>query len=161
LYIYIFLIALVEFSFLGFGGPEKDRFVGGLAKTERLSPLATDTTSQLDVLWHDGDTLGVDSAQVGVLKQTNQVSLGSLLKSHDGRGLEAEIGLEVLGDFTDQTLEGELPDQKLGALLVTTDLSESDGSGPVPVGFLNSTGSWGALTSGLGGQLLSWGLASS
>ena len=144
-----------------FGGPEKDRFEGGLAETERLSPLATDTTSQLDVLWHDGDTLGVDSAQVGVLKQTNQVSLGSLLKSHDGRRLEAEIGLEVLSDFTDQTLEGELPDQKLGALLVTTDLSESDGSGPVPVGFLNSTGSWGALTSGLGGQLLSWGLASS
>jgi hypothetical protein len=130
-------------------------------ETSRLSSLSTDTASQLDVLGHDGDTLGVDSAQVGVLKQTNKVGLGSLLKGHDGRRLEAEIGLEVLGDFTDQTLEGQLPDQQLSALLVTTDLSQSDGTGPVPVGLLHSTGGWCALTSGLGGQLLSWGLASS
>ena len=32
-----------------------------------------------DVLGHDGHTLGVDGAQVGVLGETNQVSLGSLL----------------------------------------------------------------------------------
>ena len=129
--------------------------------TERLSPLSTDTAGELDILGHDGDTLGVDSAQVGVLKQTNKVSLGCLLESHDGRGLESQIGLEVLGDFTDQTLEGQLPDQKLGALLVTTDFSQSDGSGPVSVGLLDSSSGRGALTSGLGGQLLPWGLASS
>ena len=129
--------------------------------TERLSPLSTDTAGELDILGHDGDTLGVDSAQVGVLKQTNKVSLGRLLESHDGRGLESQIGLEVLGDFTDQTLEGQLPDQKLGALLVTTDFSQSDGSGPVSVGLLDSSSGRGALTSGLGGQLLPWGLASS
>lgn len=34
----------------------------------RLSTLTTDTTSQLDVLWHDSDTLGVDGAQVGVFE---------------------------------------------------------------------------------------------
>ena len=145
---------------MGFGGPEKDRFVGGLAKTERLSPLATDTTSQLDVLWHDGDTLGVDGAQVGVLEETDQVGLASLLKGHDGGALESQIGLEVLGDFTDQTLEWQFPDEQLGALLVPSDFSQSDGSWPVPVGFLDSSGSRGALTSGLGGQLLPGGLAS-
>ena len=45
-----------------------------------LGPLSPNSPSELDVLWHDGHTLGVDGAQVGVLKQTNQVSLAGLLK---------------------------------------------------------------------------------
>jgi hypothetical protein len=32
-------------------------------------------------------------------EERNQVSLGSLLKGHDGGGLETQVGLEVLGDF--------------------------------------------------------------
>ena len=50
----------------------------------RLSTLTTDTTSQLDVLWHDCNTLGVDGAQVGVLEETDEVGLGGFLKGHDG-----------------------------------------------------------------------------
>ena len=38
----------------------------------RLSTLATDATGQLDVLRHDGDALGVDGAQVGVLEQATR-----------------------------------------------------------------------------------------
>jgi hypothetical protein len=125
-----------------------------------LSSLSTDSAGQLDVLGHDGHTLGVDGAQVGVLEETNQVSLGSLLESHDGRGLEPQVSLEVLGDFTDQTLEGQFPDEELGGFLVTTDLTESDGSGPVTMGLLDSSGGRGALTGSLGGQLFPGGLAS-
>lgn len=44
-----------------------------------LSPLSSYPAGQLDVLGHDGDTLGVDGAQVGVLKQADQVSLASFL----------------------------------------------------------------------------------
>jgi hypothetical protein len=44
-----------------------------------LSTLATDPPGQLDILGHDGDTLGVDSAQVGVLEQANQIGLAGLL----------------------------------------------------------------------------------
>lgn len=128
--------------------------------TNFLSSLSTDSASQLDVLGHDGDTLGVDGAQVGVLKETYQVSFRSLLESHDGRGLEPQIGLEVLGDLTDQTLEGQLADEKLGGFLVTTDLTESHSSGPVTMRFLDSSSGWGALTSSLGGQLFPGGLAS-
>ena len=76
----------------------------------------------------NGDTLGVDGAKVGVLKEGDEVSLNGLLKSTDGRRLEAEVRLEVLGDLTDETLEGELSDQELSGLLVTTDLTESDSS---------------------------------
>ena len=97
-------------------------------KRNKLRALATETTGKLDVLGLDGDTLGVDGAQVGVLEEGDEVSLNGLLESTDGGGLEAEIGLEVLGDLTNQTLEGELADQKLGGLLVATDLTESDGT---------------------------------
>ena len=102
----------------------------------------------------------MDGAQVGVLKESNQVSLAGLLQSHDGRALEAKISLEVLSDLTNKTLEGQLADEKLGGLLVTTDLTESDCSGPVTVRFLYTSGGRGALASGLSGQLLAWGFAS-
>ena len=125
-----------------------------------LSSLTTDAPGQLDVLGHDGDTLGVDSAQVGIFEKTNKVSLRGFLEGHNGRRLETQVSLEVLSDLTDKTLEGQLADQKFGGLLVTTDLTESDGTGTVTMGFLDSTGGGGALTGSLGGQLFTGGFAS-
>lgn len=49
----------------------------------------------------DGDTLGVDGTQVGVLEERDQVRLNRLLQRADGGRLEAEVGLEILRDFTD------------------------------------------------------------
>ena len=129
-------------------------------KIKKLSALSSDTAGQLDILWHDGDTLGVDGAQVGIFEKTNEVSLGSFLQSHNGGRLEAEVGLEVLSDLTDEPLERKLADEELGALLVTTNLTESDGTGPVPVGLLDSTGSRGGFASSLGGKLLARGFPS-
>ena len=125
-----------------------------------LSTLSADTAGKLDVLGHDGDTLGVDGAQVGVFEESYEVGFGSFLEGHDSRALETEISFEVLGDFTDQALEGKLADEELSALLVTTDLTESDGTGPVPVGLLDASGGGGRLASGLGGQLLARSLSS-
>ena len=148
-----------------------------------LRSLSSETTGELEVLRLDGDTLGVDGSQVGVLEQGNEVGFGGLLESHDGGRLESEVGLEVLSDFTDQTLEGELSDEELGrsgvsdaqggahegtnvrtvwkvgynscdsrrdSLLVSSDFSESDGSWPVPVWLLDTTGGGGGLPGGLG-----------
>ena len=129
--------------------------------TTNLRAFATDTTGQLDVLGHDSNTLGVDGAQVGVLEKANKVSFGGFLKGQDGRSLEAKIRLEVLGDLTDKTLEGQLADEKVGGLLVTTDLTKSDGSWAVTVGLLDTSGGWGRLTSCLGGELLTRSLSSS
>ena len=126
----------------------------------RLSTFTTDAASKLDVLGHDGDTFGVDGAQVGVLEKPDKVSLTGLLESQDSWALESQVSLEVLGNFTHQTLEWQFPDQQLGALLVTSDFTESDGSRPVSVWFLHSTSGWRTLTSGLGSQLLSWSLSS-
>ena len=70
----------------------------------------------------------MDGAQVGVLEERDEVGLHRLLERADGRALEAEVALEVLRDLTDEALEGELADEELGRLLVTTDLTESDGT---------------------------------
>ncbi len=104
-----------------------------------LSPLTSDSSGELDVLSHDGNTLSVDGCEVGILEQTNQVGLSGLLESQDSARLEAEIGLEVLSDLTNQTLEGELSDQELSALLITSDLSQSDSTRSVSVGLLDSS----------------------
>jgi len=104
-----------------------------------LSTLSTDPSGQLDVLWHDGHTLGVDGAQVGVFKQTHQVGLAGFLEGADGGGLETEISLEVLGDFSHEALEWQFADQQLGRLLVATDLTKSDCSGTITMGLLDAS----------------------
>ena len=126
-----------------------------------LSTFSTDAASQLDILGHDGDSLGVDGTQVGVFKETNQVSFRSFLQSHHGRGLETEVSLEILSNFTDKALERQLPDEELSALLVSPDLTESYSTRPVTMGLLDTSCSRGGLAGSLGSQLLAWGLATS
>lgn len=51
-------------------------------KTEEneLSSFTANTSSQLDVLRHNGDTFGVDGTQVSVFKQTDQVGFTGFLQ---------------------------------------------------------------------------------
>ena len=78
-----------------------------------LSSLSTDPPGQLDVLGHDGNPFGMDSAEVGVLEEPNKICFTSLLKSHNSGALEAQISLEVLSNLTNQPLERQLADQQL------------------------------------------------
>jgi hypothetical protein len=55
-------------------------------------PHPPDPPSELDVLLHDGHALGVDGAQVRVLKQRDEEGLGGLLQRHDGLRLPAHRG---------------------------------------------------------------------
>ena len=126
-----------------------------------LCSLSTDSAGQLNILGHDGDALGVDGAQVGVFKETHKVSFAGLLKSHDSRALETQIGLEILSDFTHKTLEGQLADQQLGGFLVATDLTKSDCSRPVTMRFLDSSSCGGALASRFGSELFAWSFSTS
>ena len=130
-------------------------------KSRCLASLSTDSAGELDVLRHDGHPLGVDGTEVGVLEEADQVGLGGFLESDDGGSLESEVVLEILGDLSDEPLERQLPDEKVGGLLVPPDLSESNGSRSVPTRLLDSSGSRGALTGSLGGELLSRGFTSS
>jgi hypothetical protein len=88
--------------------------------------LTTDTTSQLDVPWEDGDSLGVDSTQIGILEERHKISLGGFLQSGNGSGLEAQVSLVFLGDLTDKSLEWQLTDQQLCGLLVLSDFTQGN-----------------------------------
>lgn len=116
----------------------------------------------MDILLLDGDSLGVDGTQVSVLKEGDKVGLNGLLQSTDGGGLESEISLEVLGNLSHKSLEGELSDEQLGGLLVSSNLSQSDGTGLVSVRLLNTSGGVGGssgLSGSLGSNLLSGSLS--
>merc|ERR1719250_301778 len=116
--------------------------------------LASDSPCELNILGHNGDLLSVDGAQVGVLEQSHQVSLASLLQSHHSRALEPEISLEILSNLPHEALEWQLADQQLCRFLVPPDLSEGHSSWSVPVGFLNSSCGWGRFAGSLGSELL-------
>ena len=75
-----------------------------------LRAFASDSSRQLNIFWHDGNSFCVDRAQVGVFKQASQVRFGRLLQRQDGVRLESQVSLEVLGDFSDQALERQLAD---------------------------------------------------
>ena len=114
--------------------------------------LTTDSAGKLHILGHDGDSLGVDGAEVGVLEETDHVGLGSLLEGEDSRGLETELVSVLRSDFTDESLEGQFADEELGGLLEASDLTESDGAGSEAMGFLDAVGGRLGL---LGGSLVS------
>lgn len=48
----------------------------------------------------NGDTLGVNGAQVGIFEERNKISLNRFLEGTDGGGLEAKVRFEVLSNFT-------------------------------------------------------------
>jgi len=139
---------------------KRDEKRESVVSAETLGAFASDTARQLDILGHDGHALGVDGAKVGILEQTDQVSLRRFLQSADGGGLESQVSLEILSNFTDQTLERQFADQELGGLLVSPDLTKSDSSGPVAMGLLHTTRGWCALPGSLGGELLPGSLSS-
>ena len=146
---------------------------------KNLGTLAAQPPGKSEILGLNGHTLGVDRGKICVFEKGDEVSLSGLLQSHDGRGLESEVGLEVLSDLTNETLEGQLPDQELGRLLVPTDLSQSHSTGAEPMRLLHATSclktklengrrenarenAYSRLFAsgrGLGSELLPWGLA--
>ena len=104
------------------------RFLLDIIKFIQLCGLAANAAGELDVAGHDGDALGVDGAEVGVLEEGDDVGLGGLLEGAEGVRLETTVGLEVLGDLADEALEGELADEQVCGALVAADLAEGDGA---------------------------------
>ena len=104
-------------------------FCGGTLRT--LSP---DSSCQLDVFWHDGDSPGVDSTQIGIFKQADKVRLRCLLKTQERCCLEPQACLDILCDLPHYPLERQLSDEQRRTALVMTDVFQSHSSCPVPVG---------------------------
>ncbi|KRY04119.1 hypothetical protein T12_5679, partial [Trichinella patagoniensis] len=91
-----------------------------------LSPFTTNPPGKLNVFRHDGHPLCMDSTKVCVFKETNKVGFCSFLQCKHCMALETQISLEVLGDFTHQPLKWKLADEKLRALLILANFSESN-----------------------------------
>jgi hypothetical protein len=115
---------------------------------------------QVSVL-KERDEVGYRNRQQCPYSTRTKLTLTSLLERKDGRRLEAQVGLEVLGNLTHKTLERQLADEELGALLIATNLTESDGSGAETMRLLDTASGLGRTLAGLlGGELLAGRLAS-
>ena len=53
--------------------------------------FTSDSATEFHVLLHHCDSVGMDSAKVGVFKKTSEVGFGGFLESKQGLGLETEI----------------------------------------------------------------------
>ncbi len=59
--------------------------LGYLLMGPYLCTLTTDAASELNVLGHDGDTLGVDGTEIRVFEEADEVCLSRFLEREDGR----------------------------------------------------------------------------
>lgn len=104
----------------------------------------------------------MQGAKVRILEQRDEISLDGLLERTNSGGLEAQIGLVLLGNLTDEALERQLADKQLGTFLVLANFTESNGTGLITMRLLNAGGSMRAgctLASNLRGNLFTGRLA--
>ncbi len=102
--------------------------LGDVVEVVQVS-VSSDSSCEVEILLHDGHSLGVDGAQVGVLKETDEVGLSSFLHSEECLGLEPDLIINAFSDGADESLEGSSGHEEGGLLLVSLDLSESDCTG--------------------------------
>ena len=123
---------------------------------EHSVSVSSDSSGELHVLWHDGNSLGVDGAEVGIFEKTDHVGLGGLLEGEDSGGLESKVALEVRSDLSDESLERKLSDEELGGFLESSDLSKCDSAWSESVSSLHSNVGWRFTLGLLVGDVLSW-----
>ncbi len=114
--------------------------------------LTPDPPGKMKILAHDCDSTGVESTEVNVLEKSYKVGLRGLLKGEESRGLEAEFGVVLPGELTDESLEGKSLHESVGALLEAPNVSKSDCSWSPPNFTGNTTFGRGRLAAALGGS---------
>ena len=75
-----------------------------------------------------GDSLGVNCTKVGVLVNPDKVHLDCFLEGQDCHQVKPDVGLDLLGNLPNNSLEGSFGDFTLGALLELANLSEGNDS---------------------------------
>jgi len=60
--------------------------------------LTTNSSGQLEVFFHDGDSFGVDGTLLGVLEQSYEIGLGGFLYSKESLGLESEFVVDTFAN---------------------------------------------------------------
>ena len=117
----------------------------------KSEPVSSDSLGQLEISGHDGHSLGVDGAQVGVFEQGDQVGFGGFLEGQHSWWLESQFLFPFVGDFSDHSLEGKFSDKEISWFLIFSDFPKSNCSGFESVRLLDASGDWSRLP----GDLLS------
>lgn len=95
--------------------------------SSKPSPGAADSSCQLDVSLHDGDSLRMYGAQIGVVEQMHQKRLGGFLQGQQGVRLPPQFltdadGQHGRGNVADKTRERRLAYQQIPGSLVPANL---------------------------------------
>ena len=72
--------------------------------------LTSDPPGQLNVLGHDGHSLGMHGTKVGVLEHSHKMSLGCLLQCQNCSALNPNVTFDVAQDFVNHPLKRWLLD---------------------------------------------------
>ena len=67
--------------------------------------ITSDSSCEHHVFSHDRLSLRVDGTQVSVFEDTNDVGFSGFLQRNDSLALEAQVGVKLLGDVLDESLE--------------------------------------------------------
>ena len=97
-----------------------------LKVSEVPESVASDATSQIQVLLHHGDTAGVDRTQVSILEKPSQVRLASLLQRSHSISLEARRRVDLKSHIAHVSLERCTSYEVLCLSLVPFDLPQSN-----------------------------------
>ena len=95
----------------------------GLEITVIVESLSSDSSGEVHILLHDGNSGSVNCAEVSIFEETSEVALSSFLKGDKSLGLEAELSIDTVADSTDESLEGSSQEHERSGLLVSLDLS--------------------------------------
>jgi len=106
----------------------------------------------LDISGHDSNSFGVDCAEVSVLEKSNEIGFRGFLESENRGGLESELAVEFVSDFSDESLERKLSKEEVGGLLISSDFSEGDCTGSESVWSLDTSLGWGGFSCSLSGK---------
>ena len=98
--------------------------------------VASDSSGQLHVFSHHGDSVGVDGTEVGVFEEASEIGFSGFLESDQGLGLESEFIVDTRSERSHDSVEWSSWQQHIGRLLISLDFSESDGAWSEPDLFL-------------------------
>jgi hypothetical protein len=79
--------------------------------------LASDSSSQLQVLQHHSHPVSMNRAELGIAEQAYQVALSCFLHSKESLGWESDVRVLRPRNLSDNSLEGQSRDEKVTAKL--------------------------------------------
>ena len=115
--------------------------------------IPSDSASKVHVLFHYCSTFGMNSAEVCVLKESNNVSFSSFLEGYKCLRLKSELMVNITNKCANESLKWSTRKQTFDVFLIALNLTEHNCTLLVPdfsfFASLDSTFSWSSLLNGL------------